>query len=206
MSNLIDSDFVALHGQHTLQHTDWMAVYTLAKNESVGEQIDTYGFEDFLGLMVYLFITTQSQAAREQLSHLLSKCGSAVVLPLLKILCRQDTFIAKEVPTLAQQSLSNMAPYPLAIGLHQILDLGVQENLKSAALQILKQVMCSCQPSVRLILSQLQLGASWQKDLLAEGTWEDEQPPSAQQRSDDFSVSHHTEDSAVLGISPILCV
>ena len=155
MSTLIGSDFVALHRQHTLQHADWLAVYALAKDEGVGERLDSYDFEDFLGLSVYLFITTQSQQTREQLSQVLPKFGSAIVLPLLKILCRKEIFVEQRIPIMAQQSLNAMAPYPLMIGLNQVLDLNAQDALKAIALQTVKELLQSYEPSVQLVLSQL---------------------------------------------------
>ncbi|MEM9808763.1 MAG: hypothetical protein AAF959_26195 [Cyanobacteria bacterium P01_D01_bin.56] len=99
MSTLIGSDFVALHGQHTLQYADWMDVYTLAKAEGIGEYLDSYDFEDFLGLAVYVFITTQSQDVRQQLSFLFPKLGSSIVLPLLKILCKKEVFVEQALST-----------------------------------------------------------------------------------------------------------
>ncbi|ESA38354.1 hypothetical protein N836_02310 [Leptolyngbya sp. Heron Island J] len=155
MSTLIGSSFVALHSQHTLQYADWLAVYTLAKDEGVGEHLDSYDCENFLGLAVYLFITTQSQGTREQLSRLLPKFGSAIVLPLLKILYRKEIFVEQNIPMLAQQSLNEMAPYPLMIGLNQVLDLNLQDALKTVALQMVQQLLQSCEPSVYVVLSQL---------------------------------------------------
>ena len=155
MPTLIDSDFVTLHGQHTLHSADWLTVYAIAKDEGVGKRLDSYDFDDFLGLAVYLFITTQSQGSRQELSQLLPKFGSAAVLPLLKVLCKKDVFAEQNVPMLAQQSLHNMAPYALVIGLNQVLGLNSQDNLTTVALQMLRQLLQSCEPSVRLVVYQL---------------------------------------------------
>lgn len=155
MPTLIGSGFVELHSQHTLQYADWLAVYALAKDEGVGERLNSYDCEDFLGLAVYLFITTQSQGTRQHLSQLLPKFGSAIVLPLLKILCRKEIFVEQTIPMLAQQSLNAMAPYPLMIGLNQVLDLNIQNDLKEIALQTIKQLLQACEPSGYLLLSQL---------------------------------------------------
>ena len=155
MSILIGSGFVALHSQHTLQHADWLAVYALAYDEGVGECLAAYDFEDFLGLSVYLFITTQSPGTRQQLSQLFPKFGSAIVLPLLKILCRKELFVEQNIPMLAQQSLNEMTPYSLIIGLNRALDLTGQNNLKALTLQTVNQLLQSCEPSVHLVLSQL---------------------------------------------------
>ncbi len=162
MSNFIDSDFVALHSQHVLQYADWMSISDLAKAENVSECFDAWDFEDFLGLAVYLFVTTQSQGTREKLSQLLPKFGSAAVLPLLKILGRKETFAKKNIPMLAQHSLNNMAPYPLAIGLNQVLEQKAQNDLTVVALQRLRQLLQSCEPSTCLVLSQLISDANWQ--------------------------------------------
>ena len=155
MSNMVNSGFVELHSQHTLQHADWMTISGLAKAENLGECFLSWDFEDFLGLAVYLFVTTQSKDTREQLSQLLPKFGSAAVLPLLKILCKKEIFVEKTIPTLAQQSLTKMAPYPLVIGLNQVLNLKAQGDLKAAALQILRRLLQSCEPSTIVVLSQL---------------------------------------------------
>lgn len=155
MHTSIDSDFVALHSQHTLQHADWLAVFAIAKNEGVGEHLDSYDFEDFLGLAVYLLVTTQSQYNREQLSQLLPKFGSAVVLPLLKILYKQDVFAEQAIPILAQQSLDTMAPYSLIVGIDQVLGMNIQDDLAVVALRVAKQLLQSCEPSTCLILSRL---------------------------------------------------
>lgn len=155
MSTLIDSDFVALHSQHTLQCADWLEVYALAKEEGIGECLDSYDFEDFLGLAVYLFITTQSQSTRQQLSSLFPKLGSAIVLPLLKILCKEAVFVERNIPLLARQSLNSMAPYALVIGINQVLGTNIQDDLKAVALQSLRQRLQTCEPPVCLVLSQL---------------------------------------------------
>ncbi|MEM6256234.1 MAG: hypothetical protein AAF821_25250 [Cyanobacteria bacterium P01_D01_bin.156] len=155
MSTSISPGFVTLHSQHTLQHTDWLVVYTLANQEGVGEHLDSYDFDDFLGLAVYLFITSQSQDTRKQLSQLFPKFGSAIVLPLVKILCKQDIFVEQSIPVLAKYSLTKMAPYSLAIGLNQVLTLKIQNDLKTVALQTFRQLLQSCEPSVQLVLSQL---------------------------------------------------
>lgn len=156
MFNMMDPGFVALHSQHTLQYSDWMTISNLAKSENIDESLDSWDFEDFLGLAVYMFVTTQSQDTRIQLSQLLPKFGSAAVLPLLKILCKRKVFVEQGIPTLAQQSLNTMSPYPLAIGLNQALNLKSQADLKIVALQTLKQLFQSYgEPSTRLVLSQL---------------------------------------------------
>ncbi|MBX2866094.1 MAG: hypothetical protein KTR27_21280 [Leptolyngbyaceae cyanobacterium MAG.088] len=155
MSNSIDSDFVALHSQHTLQHADWMTISELAKAENISGCFYAWDFEDFLGLAVHLFVTTQSQDVRQQLSQLLPKFGSAVVVPLLKILCKKEVFAEINIPALAQKNLNEMELYPLVIGLNQILSLNFQDDLKALALQTLRQLLQSCEQSTNLVLSQL---------------------------------------------------
>ncbi|MEM9808341.1 MAG: hypothetical protein AAF959_24015 [Cyanobacteria bacterium P01_D01_bin.56] len=155
MVNMMDPGFVALHSQHSLQHADWMKIADLAKAENVGKCFDSWNFEEFLGLTVYLFVTTQSQHTREQLSQILPKFGSTAVLPLLKILLKKEVFAEKAIPTLAQQSLNNMTAYALVIGANQVLDLKFQDDLKAIALEVLQQLLQSCEPSTNLVLAQL---------------------------------------------------
>lgn len=172
MSTLQDTRFADLHSQHTLQQTDLLAIYAFASNECVDDPIDSYSFDDFLGLTVYLFITTPSQDTREQLAQLLSKFGSAVVLPLLKILCKKDFLVEENIQVSVHQAFSHMAPYPLAIGISQTLDRDVNNELETAALQLLKQLMQTCESSTRSTLSQLFSETAWNKleDFLAQNS------------------------------------
>lgn len=172
MPTLQDTHFAALHSQHTLQQADLFAIYAFANHEGMNETIDSYSFEDFLGLTVYLFITSPSQDAREQLAQLLSKFGSAAVLPLLKILCKKDLLVEKNIQPLVQQTLSQMAPYPLAIGISQILDQNVNDELKTVSLQVLKQLIQTCESPTRLELSQVFSETAWNRieDLLSQNS------------------------------------
>lgn len=170
MPTFQDTYSIALHSQHTLQQADLLAIYAFANHEGVDQTIESCSFDDFLGLTVYLFITTPSQDIREQLVPLLSKFGSAAVLPLLKILCKKDFLVERNIQALVKQTFSQMAPYPLAIGIGQILDRNVDNELTAAALQILKQL--TCEPSTRLALSQLFSENAWKniEDLLSENS------------------------------------
>lgn len=177
MPTIQDTRAAAFHSQHTLQQADLLAIYALANHAGVDEAMDSYSFDDFLGLTVYLLITTSSQDMRQQLAQLLSKFGSAAVLPLLKILCKKDFLVEANIQPLVRQTLGQMAPYPLAIGIGQILDQSLDQDneLKTVALQVLKQLIQTCEPSTRLGLSQLFSEAAWNRieNLLSEHSSDD---------------------------------
>ena len=153
MSTLPDARLTALHGQHSLQSDDFLTVCNLAKAEGRHEPVDAYGFTEFLGLAVHLFVSTQSHHRREQLSQVLSKFGSAVVVPLVKIVCHAWADDVQSLQALAQQSLERMELYPLLIGLNQVLDQGGDERLRTVALNLLlRKISQPCDRSVPLLL------------------------------------------------------
>lgn len=153
MSTLPDARLTALHGQHSLQSDDFLAVCNLAKAEGRIEPVDTYGFSEFLGLAVHLFVSTPSLHRREQLSQVLPKFGSAVVFPLVKIVCNACADDIQSLQVLAQQSLERMELYPLLIGLNRVLDQGDDEQLRTVALNLLlRKIAQSCDRSVPLLL------------------------------------------------------
>ncbi|MEM9215372.1 MAG: hypothetical protein AAGD25_13615 [Cyanobacteria bacterium P01_F01_bin.150] len=155
MPILVDSGFALLHSQHTLQHADWLTIYAFIEDENISKHLDSYSFEDFLEFTVYLFTTTQSQSTRRCIAQIMPKFGSAVVLPILKVLCNQDASIDQTAQILAWQSLSEMTPYSLTIGLNQVLESDIQKDLRATALQVLKQLLQSCESSIQQVLYQL---------------------------------------------------
>ena len=160
MPNLLHPCFIAFHSQHCIQSHDVLKISDLAKAEGMFDDIETYSFDDFLGLTIYLFVTTQSQQTREQLSLHLSKFGSAAVLPLIKILCRIR--LHQNVRQLAQQSLDRMELYPLIIGLSHVLDREVDDVLRTAAIQSLIRITQENNQSVLLLLPKLVSQQTWQ--------------------------------------------
>ncbi|MEL6491804.1 MAG: hypothetical protein AAFQ95_17745 [Cyanobacteria bacterium J06621_3] len=83
-----DSYQRTLQAQHTLEQSDWLNIYAIAQTENNSQaqsEIDSFGFEQFLGFTCHLFVTTGSQQSREQLATILPKFGSIAVFPLLKI-------------------------------------------------------------------------------------------------------------------------
>lgn len=140
MPTLPNNYLLELHSQHSLQSTDLLTIYQLATLENIDESFESFSFDELLGLTVYLFVTTQSQNTREQLSRLLSKFGSAVVLPLLRILSKKDFLDPESLSVLALKSLNQMALYPLAIGLDQVLNQDIEDDLKTFALQVFSQL------------------------------------------------------------------
>ena len=159
MPNLLHPHFISFHSQNSIQSHDVLTISALAKTEGLTDDINTYSFDDFLGLAIYLFVTTQSQQTREQLSLHLSKFGSAAVLPLVKILCRIR--LHKSVRQLAQQSLDNMELYPLIIGLSHVLDREVDDALRTTAIQALIRITQEHNQSVLLLLPKLVSQKTW---------------------------------------------
>ena len=139
MPTALSNHFTELHSQHSLQRVDLLTIYHLAALEEMDDSIDSFSFEELLGLTVYSFVITQSQDSREQLSGLLPKFGSAVVLPLLRVLSRKDAVVSESLPVLAQKSLNEMGCYPLIIGLDQVLNHSMENDLKTVALEVLRQ-------------------------------------------------------------------
>ncbi|MEL6230226.1 MAG: hypothetical protein AAFR24_09975 [Cyanobacteria bacterium J06627_3] len=172
MSTLFDTHLVALHSQHSIQSHDLLMIFDLAEAEGMVENIDSYSFDDLLGLTVHLFVTTQSPSIREQLALQLSKFGSAAVLPLIKILCRVQSI--DNIQLLVQKSLETLAIYPLIIGLGQVLDHEVDISLRTVAMQLLIQLIQENDQSVLLILPKLVSKRTWQLiklQLLAESPY-----------------------------------
>ncbi|MGD1952522.1 MAG: hypothetical protein ACFB14_23195 [Leptolyngbyaceae cyanobacterium] len=159
MSTLLDTRLIALYSQHSIQYGDLLEIYELSTAETTVECIDTYRFDELLGLVVHLFVTTQSQQTRKKLSTLLPKFGSAAVLPLLKILCRLPA--QASVHTLAQQSIADMAVYALIIGLDQVLVYETDELLQKAAIQKLMHIMQDNESSILLVLPKLVSQKTW---------------------------------------------
>lgn len=155
MPTVLSNHFTTLHSQHSLQHADLLAIYHLAILEEMDDSIDSFSFEELLGLTVYLFVTTQSQDSREQLSGLLQKFGSAAVLPLLRVLSRKDAVVSESLPVLAQKSLNEMGGYPLVIGLDQVLTHSMENDLKTVALEVLRQRLQLLEQGDLLLLQQV---------------------------------------------------
>ena len=159
MSTLLDTRLIALYSQHSIQYGDLLEIYELSTTETTVESLDTYRFDELLGLVVHLFVTTQSQKTREKLSALLPKFGSAAVLPLLKILCHLPA--QASVHPLAQQSIADMMVYSLIIGLDQILMGEADELLQKAAIQRLMHIIRDNQSSILLVLPKLVSQNTW---------------------------------------------
>ena len=139
MPTLLSNPLTILHSQHSLQHADLLTIYNLASLENIDDDLDSFSFAELLGLTIYSFVTTQSQDSRKHLSNLLPKFGSAVVLPLLRVLSRKDSLVSENLPGLAQKSLNEMGCYPLLIGLDQVLTQSMENDLKTVALEVLRQ-------------------------------------------------------------------
>ncbi|MEM8614093.1 MAG: hypothetical protein AAGF93_18870 [Cyanobacteria bacterium P01_H01_bin.105] len=159
MPTLLDIRLVTLHSQHSIDSHDLSQICALANAEGMVEAMDDYRFKDFLGLTIHLFVTTQSQATREQLALHLPKFGSEVVLPLLKVICRMSS--KEDLLSLAQQSLKKMALYPRIIGLGQVLDREVETPVRTVAIGQLLQIIRAHEPSILLLLPRLVSQKTW---------------------------------------------
>ena len=159
MPILLDARLIALHSQHSIQGRDLLKICALAKAEGMVADIDAYSFNDFLGLTIHLFVTTQSQHTREQLALQLPKFGSAIVLPLIKILCRIQA--QEDIQALVQQSLDKIDLYPLIIGLNQVLDRENDKSLRTIAIQRFMKLIQENNQSLLLILPRLVSTKTW---------------------------------------------
>ncbi|MEO0394911.1 MAG: hypothetical protein AAF243_02860 [Cyanobacteria bacterium P01_A01_bin.137] len=159
MPTLFDTHLIDLHSQPSIQGHDLLTICALAESEGMVESIESYSFDQFLGLTIHLFVTTQSQDTREQLAQQLTKFGSAAVLPLIKILWRMRSHSSLQL--LAQNSLEQMAPYSLIIGLSHFLDRETNDDLREIATQMLVNLMQDPNRSVLLSLPKLVSSKTW---------------------------------------------
>ena len=159
MSVLLDTRLISLHSQHTIQRCDLLKIYELSTAEATVKNIENYSFDNFLGLAIHLFVTTQSKHTRKQLSALLPKFGSAIVSPLLKILYCMP--LQHSVYPLAQQCITAMDLYPLIIGLDNVLKYETNELLQKAAIQRLMGIIRENEPSILLALPKLVSQDTW---------------------------------------------
>lgn len=172
MPTLFDTHLIDLHSQPSIQGHDLLTICALANAEGMVESIDSYSFDQFLGLTIHLFVTTQSQDTREQLAQQLTKFGSAAVSPLIKLLWRMRSHSSLQL--LARNSLEQMAPYSLMIGLSHVLDRETNDDLRTIAIQMLLNLMQDSNRSVLLSLPKLVSAKTWRLlklHLLAEKTY-----------------------------------
>lgn len=169
MPLLPNVQFTALQAQHSLQSNDLIRICHLAKVEGIFKSIESWNFEQFFGFTLHLFITTESPHTRQQLSQLLPKFGSRVVLPLIKIAHHFPAGthepihdVRTDVRTLALQSLSHMAPPSFIIGLREVLELECVDELMPILLAALvKLTHQQNDETILLLLAQLLPKESW---------------------------------------------
>ncbi|MEO0375129.1 MAG: hypothetical protein AAF329_11010 [Cyanobacteria bacterium P01_A01_bin.17] len=178
------SNLIALHGQHTLQRDALLSIYRLANAEGISESLESWSFDEFLGFTFHLFITTKSPEVREQLSQLLPKFGSEAVRPLVKIVNHFQP--PSELRKLALQSLKKIAPYPLVIGLGQILENEADDCLRGIVIPLLVNLMREEDKSVFWLL--LQLLSEENQQLLAIKSLEELSEPDTQAGSIDDEI------------------
>lgn len=132
MTTLSNAQKIALYTQHSLDSTDWQRICQLANVENGSKQqvqkLESLSFEQFFGLAVHTFISTESTATRQQLSELLPKFGSRAVLSLFKILfhCKSEfasfnIVNAHELNALTRASLKRIEPVAFVMGLDSAL-------------------------------------------------------------------------------------
>ncbi len=186
--------FIALHSQHAIQSHDVLKISDLANAEGIVNNIEAYSFDEFLGLTIYLFVTTQSQSIREELSFYLSKFGSAAVLPLIQILCRIQ--LPANVRQLARQSLDDMELYPLIIGLSHILEREIDNILRTAAMEVLVKISQENNQSILLLLPKVLSKKTWQalKDKLSMLSPSPKNHQSCPDRKVSFKLESYSKD------------
>ncbi|MFK8185773.1 MAG: hypothetical protein AB8B99_20545 [Phormidesmis sp.] len=132
MTTLSNAQHIALYNQHSLDSVDWQLICRLANVEKGSEkqahQLASLSLEQFFGLAVHTFISTENYAVRKQLAQLLPKFGARAVLSLLKILfhCKSEfssasIINAHELSVLAQSSLAQIEPAAFVVGLESVL-------------------------------------------------------------------------------------
>ncbi|MEM8808680.1 MAG: hypothetical protein AAGF01_21910 [Cyanobacteria bacterium P01_G01_bin.38] len=175
------NNLLTLHGQHTLQRDALLSIYRFANAEGNAESFESWHFEEVLGFTFHLFVTTKSSQIREQLSQLLPKFGSEAVRPLVKILNHFQS--PSHLRKLTLQSLEEIAPYPLVIGLCQVLENGADGELGPIVIPILVNLMNGEDEAISWLLSQL-LSAQKQQ-LLAVKSLKRQAHPNSQTDFDD---------------------
>ncbi|MEO1400365.1 MAG: hypothetical protein AAFV72_03820 [Cyanobacteria bacterium J06635_1] len=149
----LPNNLIALHSQHTLQRDALLSLYRFANAEGISESLESWSFDEILGFTFHLFVTTKSPQLREQLSQLLPKFGSEAVRPLVKIANHfQPT---SDLGKLALQSLEKVAPYPLVIGLSQVLENDSDDELRPMVISRLVNLMRGEDDAIFWLLSQL---------------------------------------------------
>jgi len=152
-----DTHLTALLSQHTLQSDDLLLICELANVDGIENQIDSWSFEQFFGLAVYLFVTTESSHTRRQLAQVLPKFGSRTVLSLVKILHQHQ--LPTELRLLALQSIEKIPPYALTYGLTQVLE--TDNTFEPFVLRTLASLIHERDESILLLLSQLLTQEHW---------------------------------------------
>ena len=152
-----DTYLIDLLSQHSLQSDDLQLICELAAVKDLVSQAENWSFEQFFGLTVYMFVTTESSQVRHQLADVIPTFGSRAVLSLIKIV-HQPTLPA-ELQILARQCLDQIAPYGLAYGLNQVLAAG--SEYETFVLKTLAELAHKSDESIMLLLSQLVTPARW---------------------------------------------
>lgn len=146
-----------------------MLICKLANVEGIFEEAASWHFDQFFGFTVYLFVNTESASDRQQLAHLISKCGSQAVLSLIKIL--HHAYYSKDIPTgfkgsdlapLALKSLEEMKPYTLVLGLIDVLKQDDAAELMPTVVKALVKIIHEDDGAVLSLLPQLMPASIWQ--------------------------------------------
>lgn len=145
MLTLSDAYGIEFHRQHTLQADDLARIIHLGEVEGLTEKIETWNVDLLFGFACHLFITTELQQTREQLSTLLPKFGSRAVYTLVRL---THLFPASHnIHSLAQQSLETIPLYPLVIGLADAIqsieeETNAKEIMPALVTAIIKLIYC----------------------------------------------------------------
>ena len=155
---LSDSYLIDLLSQHSLQGHDLRHICELAAVDNLVSQVEDWSFEQFFGLAVYMFVTTELAEVRQQLSGIIPKFGSRAVWSLVKIVHQSE--LPAELQLLARYSLEQVSPYGLTYGLSQMLAAG--SEYETFALKTLAELAQQRDEPIMLLLSQLLPSDRWQ--------------------------------------------
>ncbi|MEM6450227.1 MAG: hypothetical protein AAF703_07935 [Cyanobacteria bacterium P01_D01_bin.105] len=174
MIMLSNAQRIALYNQHSLTSADWQLICQLANVENISEkqsqQLASLNFEQFFGLAIHSFISTQHYFNRQQLADLLPKFGSRAVLSLFKILfhCKSGVTSAgivnsHELIALTQSSLKKVEPAAFVVGLETVLSDKSATALMPLVVDVVVSSIREDDGTLLALLPRLLSAESWQQ-------------------------------------------
>jgi len=152
-----DTYLIDLLSQHSLESDDLNLICELSAVDNAVSKVENWSFEQFFGLTVYMFVTTESAPIRRQLARIIPKFGSRAVLSLIKIV--HQTELSAELQLLARQGLDQISHYGLAHGLSQVL--ATDSPYEPFVLKTLATLAQELDEPILLLVSQLLAPSRW---------------------------------------------